>query len=66
MSSLGRFLYPKLHPRLRRKRMRALGLAIMVGLMASCLFAAALLLLNKSGPVRSRAVPSTDAPPPSR
>ena len=54
MSSLGRLLYPKLHRSARRKRMRALRLAILVGITASSLFAALLLLLNRSASLHNR------------
>jgi hypothetical protein len=54
MSNLGKLIYPRTHPRLRRRKMRRLKVAIVVGAFVACVFGTGLWLVNQNDPAHAR------------
>jgi hypothetical protein len=68
MDALGRLLFPRLRSRARKKKMRALGWALLLGVAASGMLGYMILRLNRPGPAPPISAPPLDeiAPPGSR
>jgi hypothetical protein len=61
--AVGRLLFPRVHRRVRERKMRALGIGLSVGAAAALLFGILLWMLNKPDPVQRRQYPPGLTPP---
>jgi hypothetical protein len=61
--ALARVLFPRVHPRVRRKKLRFLLVSLGVGVLVSFGFGLALYLVNTSGPSSGKELPPGVEPP---